>query len=72
MADILTLALSSLKFVPKCYELLEERLLSDDIEKMRAAAVQSPTMVLWRARPGTEEHKKFKRIGEGETVTPLS
>jgi len=57
MAHILTLALSSLKFVPKCYELLEERLLKDDIEAMRAAAAQDPSMVAWRAQPGTKTTK---------------
>jgi hypothetical protein len=62
MADILSLVLSSVKFVPKCYELLEERLLKDDIEKMRLAATQSPSMVAWRAQPGTEEHKKYERM----------
>jgi hypothetical protein len=62
MADILSVVLSSAKFVPKCYELLKQRRFRDEIEEMRSAAAKSPSTLNWRAEPGTEEHKKFERM----------
>jgi hypothetical protein len=62
MVDILSLVLSSVKFVPQWCQRFQQRRFKNEIEEMRAAAAKSPSTLNWRAEPGTEEYKKFERM----------
>ena len=60
--DIPSWGIPALKMIPKIYEKIEEHRLKDQIDAMRAAAAQSPSMIAWRAKPGTEEHTLYERM----------
>jgi hypothetical protein len=60
--DIPSWAIPALKLLPTAYEKIEEHRLKKFIEEMRAQAAKSPSMVAWRAAPGTSEHDLYERM----------
>lgn len=68
MVDIPAWALSALKLLSKGRALLEQKRLKKHIEEMRAEAAKSPSMVAWRAAPGTPEYELYERMVEARLL----
>jgi hypothetical protein len=51
-----------MNLLPKGWHWLQKKRFNKKIEEMRAEAAKSPSMIAWRAEPGTPEYKLYERM----------